>query len=55
VIVSRIATTANPLPCPLSLNTVAPVFCWDHVSHKAFSLLLSYPSRFEANEGQNWR
>src|ERR1700687_2237653 len=46
---TRMATTANPFPCPLNPNIVAPVSCWDHVSHKGFAPPLSTPSTFEVN------
>jgi hypothetical protein len=32
---------------------VAPVSCWDHVSHKGFAPRLSLPGRFDANTGKN--
>ena len=40
--------TASPFPCPLN-NIVAPVSCWDHVSHKGFAPPLSQASTFDAN------
>src|ERR1700722_3221879 len=46
---NRMAATANPNPCPLNPNIVAPVSCWDHVSHKGFSPPLSCPSKIEVN------
>jgi hypothetical protein len=42
------AATANTFPRPLKSNIVAPVSCWDHVSHKRFAPPLSKPSTFEA-------
>jgi hypothetical protein len=49
LIPNRMATTANPFPCPLNPNIAAPVSCWDHVSHKGFALRLSKPSTFKTN------
>jgi hypothetical protein len=46
------AANANPFPCPLN-NIVAPVSCWDHVSHKGFAPPLSMPSTFDANTSKN--
>jgi hypothetical protein len=40
--------TASPFPCPLN-NIVAPVSCWDHVSHKGFAPPLSQASTFDVN------
>jgi hypothetical protein len=34
---------------------VAPVSCWDHVSHKGFAPPLSQPSTIEANTSKSWR
>src|ERR1700674_5050382 len=51
----RTATTAIPVPCPLNPNIVAPASCWDHVSHKVFSRLLSEPSKIETNTSKNCR
>jgi hypothetical protein len=46
------AAIANPFPCPRN-NIVAPVSCWDHVSHKGFAPPLNKPSTFEANTSKN--
>src|ERR1700742_4518379 len=46
---NRTAAIANPIPCPLKPNIVAPVSCWDHVSHKGFSPPLSKASTFDDN------
>src|ERR1700730_1508305 len=50
---SRMTAIANPFPCPLNPNIVAPVSCWDHVWHKGFVLRLSAPSRFELNTSKD--
>src|ERR1700730_17538961 len=50
---ARMTTIANPAPCPLKPNIVAPVSCWDHVSHKGFAPPLSTPSTIEANTSKN--
>jgi hypothetical protein len=47
------AITANPFPCPLKPNIVAPVSCWDHVSHKGFAPLLNKPSTIEMNTSKS--
>src|ERR1700723_1373770 len=51
---NRTAATANPNPCPLKPNIVAPVSCWDHVSHKGFAPRLNQPSTIEANTSKRW-
>jgi hypothetical protein len=44
--------TASPFPCPLN-DIVAPVSCWDHISHKGFALPLSRTSTFVVNTSKN--
>src|SRR5712664_2325128 len=53
LIPNRMAATANPFPCPLNPNIVAPVSCWSHVSHKGFAPPLSKPGTFEENTSKN--
>jgi hypothetical protein len=45
------AAIANPFP--LIPSIVAPVSCWDHVSHKRFAPPLSKTSTIEMNAGKN--
>src|SRR6185437_13075882 len=47
------AAIAKPLPCPLNPNIVAPVSCWDHVSHRDFSPPLSRASTFDVNTSKS--
>src|SRR5262249_32352188 len=49
----RMVMTAKPIPCPLMLNTVAPVCCWDHKSHEDFAPPLNRPGCFEANTSKS--
>src|ERR1700748_1846222 len=46
---NRMAATANPNPCPLKPNIVAPVSAGADVSHKALAPPLNQPSTIEAN------
>src|SRR3954469_1430351 len=50
---NRMAVIAIPIACPLILNIVAPVSCWDHVSHKGFAPPLSRASTIEMNTRKN--
>jgi hypothetical protein len=45
--------TAIANPFPLIPNIVAPVSCWDHVSHKRFAPPLNKASTIETNTGKN--